>query len=170
MTFFISPFSEPSASAELNNFLKSHRIINVEKRLIDGDRGTGWVFLVEYTEPEVGKSAYAMSSKVDWRDVLNPSQFAVYDFLRKTRKEIGDRTKIPLYGILSNEQLALMVQNPPKTKEDFLKIKGVNEQKYKQWGEIFIKAIEKVLVSAEEAIKNTTNEAETSADSQLNLF
>ena len=41
MTFFISPFSEPSSSAELNNFLKSHRIINVEKRLIDGERGTG---------------------------------------------------------------------------------------------------------------------------------
>ena len=30
---------------------------------------------------------------------------------------------------LSNEQLDLMAQNPPKTKEDFLKIKGVNEQK-----------------------------------------
>ena len=29
---------------------------------------------------------------------------------------------------LSNEQLALMAQNIPKTKEDFLKIKGVNEQ------------------------------------------
>ena len=112
MTFFISPFSELSASAELNNFLKSHRIINVEKRLIDGERGTGWVFLVEYTDVEGGKSAYTMSSKVDWRDVLNPSQFAVYDFLRKTRKEIGDKTKIPLYGIFSNEQLALMAQNP----------------------------------------------------------
>ena len=81
MTFFISPFSEPSSSAELNNFLKLHRIINVEKRLIDGERGTGWVFLVEYTENEGGKSAYTMSSKVDWWDVLNPSQFAVYDFL-----------------------------------------------------------------------------------------
>ena len=58
-----------------------------------------------------------MSSKVDWGDVLNPSQFAVYDFLRKTRKEIGDKTEIPLYGILSNEQLALMAQNPLKKKK-----------------------------------------------------
>lgn len=65
MTFFISPFSEPSSSAELNNFLKSHRIINVEKRLIDGERGTGWVFLVEYTENEGGKSAYTMSSNLN---------------------------------------------------------------------------------------------------------
>ena len=52
---------------------------------------------------------------------------------------------------MSNEQLALMAKNPPKIKEDFLKIKGVNEQKYKQWEEIFIKAIEKALVSAEES-------------------
>ncbi|MCQ2591282.1 MAG: HRDC domain-containing protein [Treponema sp.] len=148
-TFFLSPFSEPSATAELNNFLKSHRIINVEKRLIDGERGTGWVFLVEYSDNEGTRSSYTMSSKVDWRDVLNPSQFAVYDLLRKKRKEIGDRTKMPLYGILSNEQLALMAQNPPRTKEDFLKIKGVNETKYKQWGETFIKTIEQALLSVE---------------------
>ena len=73
--------------------------------------------------------------------------------MRKTRKEIGDKTKIPLYGILSNEQLALMAQNPPKTKEDFLKIKGVNEQKYKQFGEIFLSAIQKALLTTEEAEK-----------------
>ena len=151
MTFFISPFSEPSATAELNNFLKAHRIINVEKRLIDGDRGTGWVFLVEYTDFEGGKSSYVMSSKIDWRDVLSPSQFAVYDMLRKKRKELGDKTKIPLYGILSNEQLALMAQNPPKCKEEFIKIKGVNELKYKQFGEFFLDAIKGVLLTTETA-------------------
>ena len=40
---------------------------------------TGWVFLVEDAKNEGGKSAYTMSSKIDWRNVLNPSQFAVYD-------------------------------------------------------------------------------------------
>lgn len=151
MTFFVSPFSEPSSHAELNNFLKSRRIINVEKRLIDGERGTGWMFLVEYSDNEGAKQSYTMSSKIDWRDVLNPSQFAVYDLLRKKRKEIGERTKIPLYGILSNEQLALMAQNPPKTKEDFIKIKGVSEQKYKQFGEVFLETIKSALLSAEQA-------------------
>lgn len=92
-----------------------------------------------------------MSSKIDWRDVLNPSQFAVYDLLRKKRKEIGERTKIPLYGILSNEQLALMAQNPPKTKEEFIKIKGVSEQKYKQFGEEFLETVKSAMLSAEQA-------------------
>lgn len=148
------------------------------------------MFLVEYTENEGGKSAYTMNSKVDWRDVLNPSQFAVYDFLRKTRKEIGDKTKIHLYEILSNEQLALMAQNPPKKKEDFLKIKGVNEQKYKQFGEIFLKAIETALLSQvkvetvistgssigidksnpEEATEVISNKSENFAESQPDIF
>jgi len=48
VSFFISPFGERTVTEELNIFLRSHRIINVEKRLIDGERGTGWVFLVEY--------------------------------------------------------------------------------------------------------------------------
>lgn len=53
----------------------------------------------------------------------------------------------------------------------------MNEQKYKQWGEIFIKAIEKALVSAEESetedsTYSTTaiEKAENSADSQPDIF
>ena len=46
--FFISPFGEVSVCDELNLFIRSHRIVNVEKRLIDGERGTGWLFLVEF--------------------------------------------------------------------------------------------------------------------------
>ena len=41
VTFFVSPFGEKTVTEELNSFLRSHRIINVEKRLIDGERGTG---------------------------------------------------------------------------------------------------------------------------------
>ncbi len=162
MTFFISPFSEPSSHAELNIFLKSHRIINVEKRLIDGERGTGWVFLVEYSDNEGTKSSYNnTSSKVDWREVLPPQQFAIYELLRAKRKEISDNTRIPVYGIFSNEQLALMAQNPPKNKDEFLKIKGINEAKCKQWGETFLKVIKDALPPAENqnpASENTEKE------------
>ena len=123
--------------------------MNVEKKLIDGERGTGWVFLVEYSDFEGGKNQYTMSAKIDWRDVLNPAQFALYDVLRKTRKDIGDKTKIPLYGIFSNEQLALMAQAIPKNKQEFLKIKGVSEQKFNQFGEAFLSAINSAMLTAE---------------------
>ena len=44
---------------------------------------------------------------------------------------ISDKAKIPLYGILSNEQLALMAQ------------KIHQKQKYKQFGDVFISAVQK---------------------------
>ena len=52
---------------------------------------------------------------------------------------------------MSNEQLALMAQNPPKKKEDFIKIKGVSEQKYKQFGEEFLETIKSAMLLAEQA-------------------
>lgn len=48
--FFIPPFFKLSAGAEFNNFSKSHQIINVEKRLIDDEHSTDWIFLVECTD------------------------------------------------------------------------------------------------------------------------
>ena len=74
--------------------------------------------------------------------------FAVY---QNAYKNGGDKTKMPLYGIFSNEQLALMAQNPPTTKEAFMKIKGVTEQKFNQFGEVFLNVIKKALLSAQTA-------------------
>jgi hypothetical protein len=56
-SFFISPFGEKSVTEELNDFLRSHRIVNVEKKLIDSERGTGWAFLVEYGNEGGGKTS-----------------------------------------------------------------------------------------------------------------
>jgi len=71
-SFFISPFGEKTVTDELNAFLRSHRIVNVEKRLIDGERGTGWVFLVEYGSEGTKTASNAPSQRVDYREVLNP--------------------------------------------------------------------------------------------------
>ena len=113
-TFFVSPFGENTVCDELNRFLASHRILNVEKRLIDGERGTGWLFLVEYgaeTKPQNQNSP-----RVDYREVLNDQEYA------------------------ANEHLVGMVKNPPKTIKDILTINGVGEARAKQFGEAFLKA------------------------------
>ena len=111
VSFFVSPFGEKTVTDELNNFLRSHRIVNVEKRLIDGERGTGWVFLVEYGT-EGGKNASnASSQRIDYREVLNPVEYALFDKLRILRKEIAEKSGIPVYAVFTNDQLAGMVKN-----------------------------------------------------------
>ena len=138
-SFYVSPFGERSVTDELNAFLRSHRIVHVEKRLIDGERGTGWLFLVEYGGVEGGKgSSGGGSQRVDYREVLNAAEFEMFDKLRVHRKEIAEKQGIPVYAVFTNDQIAAMIKKPPKTASDLLSIAGVGEARVKQYGEAFL--------------------------------
>jgi len=136
-SFFISAFSEKSVTDELNLFLRSHRIVNVEKKLIDGERGTGWVFLIEYGNMD-SKSGSVSSQRIDYREVLNPVEYALYDKLRDLRKQIAEKSGVPIYAVFTNDQLAGMIKKPPKTVKDLLSISGIGESRVKQYGETFL--------------------------------
>ena len=140
VSFFVSPFGERSVTDELNDFLRSHRIVNVEKRLIDGERGTGWVFLIEYgAEGSKNTSNASQSSqRIDYREVLNADEYAFFEKLRALRKEFADKSGVPVYAVFTNEQLAGMIKNPPKTAKDLLSITGIGEARVKQYGEAFL--------------------------------
>ena len=138
VSFFVSPFGEKSVTDELNTFLRSHRIVNVEKRLIDGERGTGWVFLVEYGTEGSKNTSGASFQRIDYREVLNAAEYALFDKLRNVRKEIADKSGIPVYAVFTNEQLAAMVKKPPKTAKDLLSIAGIGEARVKQYGGAFL--------------------------------
>ncbi|MDR1787307.1 MAG: HRDC domain-containing protein [Treponema sp.] len=143
-SFFISPFGEPSICDELNAFLKSHRIVNVEKRLVDGERGTGWLFLVEYGQevknsysPQQGQS----QPRVDYRDVLSDQDFALFDKARQLRKSLSEKQGLPAYAVFTNEQLAAMIKNKAKTVKDIASIPGVGDAKVRQYAGVFLKLI-----------------------------
>jgi superfamily II DNA helicase RecQ len=138
-TFFISPFGEAGVCDELNKFLSSNRIVDVEKRLIDGERGTGWLFLVEYGNENKTLQTSTSSSRIDYREILNEQEFALYDKLRQLRKSISDEQKVPPYVVFNNEQLASMVKSPPASVKDIAKLPGVGEAKVKQYGARFLR-------------------------------
>jgi superfamily II DNA helicase RecQ len=158
-SFFISPFGEKSVTDELNVFLRSHRIVNVEKRLIDGERGTGWVFIIEYGNEGGGnKNAPNASQRVDYREVLSADEYALFDKLRSLRKELADKSGIPVYAVFTNDQLAGMVKKRPKTVKDLLSITGIGEARSKQYGEAFLR-----LFISEKTEGTASNETEEPA-------
>jgi superfamily II DNA helicase RecQ len=130
--FFVSPFGEKSVTDELNAFLRSHRIVNVDKKLIDGERGTGWVFLIEYGTGDGKNTPNTQTQRVDYREVLNAAEYALFDKLRNLRKELAEKSGIPVYAVFTNDQLAAMVKKPPKTAKDMLAIAGIGEARVKQ--------------------------------------
>ena len=48
---------------------------------------------------------------MDYREVLNPEQFAAFVKLRTLRQTISKEEAVPVYVIFTNEQLAAMGQN-----------------------------------------------------------
>lgn len=147
--FFVSPFGETTVCDELNQFLKSHRIVNVEKRLIDGERGTGWLFLVEYGSER--KPQAVGGQRIDYREVLNEQEYAFFDRLRQVRKTIAEQQGIPVYAVFTNEHLAGMVKKPPKTLKDILALPGVGEARVKQYGQAFIQVCLEITGKIDEA-------------------
>jgi superfamily II DNA helicase RecQ len=139
-SFFISPFGEKTVCDELNAFLKSTRIVNVEKRLIDGDRGTGWVFLVEYGGEHKTQSNTS-SQRIDYREILTAQEYALFDKLRQIRKDLAEKQGIPVYAVFTNDHLANMVKTRPTTLKAIAALPGVGEARVKQYGEVFLKAL-----------------------------
>lgn len=148
--FFVSPFSETTAVDELNTFLAGNRIINVEKQLIDSDRGTGWVFLVEYaTQSSPGKPAG--QQKIDYREILSAHEFARYDHLRQVRKQQAELHGVPVYAIFTNDHLAAMAKNLPQHMKEIAALPKVGNARVQTYGTVFLDACQELASGGHEA-------------------
>jgi hypothetical protein len=90
----VSPFGEESVCDDLNRFLTSHRIVNIEKRLIDGERGTGWLFLVEYGS-EI-KTQGQNNPRIDYREVLNEQEYSLMPLLPMSISRVWKNLFVPV--------------------------------------------------------------------------
>lgn len=68
-------------------------------------------------------------------------KFKLYTALKGFRRKIAKEENIPLYMVFKNDTLIDMSKKMPQSKEEMLKIVGVNEDKYEKYGERFLKKI-----------------------------
>jgi len=126
-----------AAESELNGFLRSHRVLFVERHFVaDGSRSF-WTVCVEYLDGGGGASAQsngARKKRVDYMEVLPPEEFAVFARLRETRKKLAEAEAVPPYVVFTDEQLAAMVTGKVNSVAGLRKIDGVGEAKAKKYG------------------------------------
>ena len=109
--FFLIPVRQSvPAEEELNRFLRSHRVLNVDRRWVDEGSESFWSFCVDYLETgQDGRAAQGGASergRVDYREVLSPEQFALFVKLRALRQGIANDEAVPVYMVFTNEQVA----------------------------------------------------------------
>jgi superfamily II DNA helicase RecQ len=138
--FFLVPTRCPEpAQAELNGFLRAHRILSVDRRWVDRGEDSFWALCVDYLEGSNAQGGMRESrggtrTKVDYRERLNPEDFAVFARLRQLRKEIAQADAVPVYMVFTNEQLARMVQARAATKAALEEIAGVGDARIEKYG------------------------------------
>jgi superfamily II DNA helicase RecQ len=137
--FFTIPIHDAGqAEAELNSFLRSHKVLSVDRRWVEQGSSSFWSFCVDYLETSSGATSDGRQSvqrgKVDYKEVLSPEEFAVFARLREVRKAIAAAEAVPVYTIFTNEQLARMVQAKVVDRAGLEKIAGVGDARIDKYG------------------------------------
>jgi superfamily II DNA helicase RecQ len=128
-TFFIPVVDNGLGQEELNSFLRSKRVLAVEKAFT----GQGWSFCVEWLEG--GKPELSGKPRVDYKEVLSREEFALFSRLRDKRKELARRDGVQVYTIMTNEQLAGMVRLNVRDVNGLSRIEGIGESRIKKYGQ-----------------------------------
>lgn len=70
----------------------------------------------------------------------------MFERLRELRKTLAEQQGVPPYVIFSDRTLRELAASKPQTKSDMLRIHGIGEKKFEQYGEIFLECIAVVKV------------------------
>ena len=133
---------------DLNAFCASHRVASVDKALIQDGANSYWSICVGYHEG-TDKSVVARKGRIDYREVLNEADFAIFVRLRNLRKMLAEREGVPAYALFTNEQLAEMVTTRAASLADLQTIDGIGDAKSKKYGEAFLTELRQVYMATE---------------------
>ncbi len=139
--FFSIPVqNEAQANSELNSFLASHRVLSVERQLVQDGQQSFWAVCVTYGDQTSAPAERATSKKprVDYQEVLSPEDFAVYAKLRDLRRDLAAQAGAPVYALFTNEQLAAMVTGRVDSLTAMEKIEGVGKARVEKFGGNFL--------------------------------
>jgi superfamily II DNA helicase RecQ len=138
---FAIPAQDPaSAEEELNSFLRTHRVLSVDRQLVQRPESAFWAVCVQFLAGGAASDAGAGKTKerVDYKEVLSAEDFAVFARLRDLRKSIAEKEAVPPYTVFTNEQLAAMVSQKPRSIAALGRIDGIGESRLEKYGAVFL--------------------------------
>ena len=145
-TFIIPIKQSAEALEEANRFLRAHSILCTDRRFVENGENSFWSLAVEYLEGAqvAGGRPRAAASRIDYKEVLSPEDFAVFSRLRELRKQIAAADAVPVFTIFTNEQLAKLVTEKVDSKGAMRKIKGIGAATIDKYAERVLAALEEM--------------------------
>ncbi len=122
---------------DMNVFLRSKKILQVENQIVSNAQGSYWTFCIKYIEDL--NTTETTKAKVDYREVLDEATFKVFSHLREIRKKIAVDEGVPAYAVFTDEELSNIAKLEEITAANMLKIKGIGEKKVEKYAQRFEK-------------------------------
>jgi superfamily II DNA helicase RecQ len=133
--FTIPAFDDGGQLQALNAFMANHKVLEVEQKFFQNDKGAYWCFCVRFIDGvQVNQVPQPFKPKIDYKEVLNESQFAVFSLLRQCRKQLASEDAVPAYAVFTDEELAEMVKMPELNASKLIGIKGIGDKKIAKYG------------------------------------
>jgi superfamily II DNA helicase RecQ len=135
-TYSIPIIGGENMNEEMNVFLRSKRILQVENQVIQNDNTAFWVFCIKYIDENVSYERDKV--KTDYRKTLDEKVFPIFSKLREIRKEISTEEGVPAYAVFTDEELSNIAKLDEITTNKMLTIKGIGEKKVEKYGVKFV--------------------------------
>lgn len=152
--FFRIPVrGDPSTVEELNQFLRSHRILKVDKEWVERGANSFWAFCIDYWDGAAspGKGVSSESRiRIDYKEQLTPEQFEVFAKLRDWRKQVAQAEAVPVYTVFTNEQLAQMIQKRTVDRAGIESVAGVGDARITKYGDRLLAVLQSCFVTPTE--------------------
>jgi len=145
---FTIPVSDKGTyTEELNRFLRSHKILEVENQLVSDPNGHSWCFCVKYVSSQLPYQKKG-NIKIDYKNELDENTFKVFSKLREIRKQLAAEDAVPAYAIATDKELSEIAKLEKIEEKSLLTIRGFGEKKLEKYGNRLVKLLN----------ENTTNE------------
>lgn len=138
-TFKIPLGDSGETEDELNKFLRSHRVLKVERAFCL--EGSGYLAVcIEYmenTSSSDGNNSGGKNRK-DYTKDLSETELKRFELFKQKRREIATDKQLPAYMIFTDAELVRLVKQKQLDYENIMSIPEINKNRLKDFGVYFI--------------------------------
>lgn len=134
--FEISTCNQVEDEERLNAFLRTHKILKVDKEFYFYEGVGRWTLLVSYMEnlPSSMQLQSEKKPKIDYKQVLNDDIFLKFSRLRELRKRLAMDDAVPAYAVFTDAELAEIAKLENIIPSELHKINGIGDKRVEKYG------------------------------------
>ena len=139
--FFCIPIYGGEEEVSLNQFLSNHRVLEIDKKIVDINGNAMWSFCVKYIGDTQAWTSNKQKEKIDYKNKLSEEQFDVFSKLRAIRKVFATEEGLPAYAIFTDEELSLIASLESITEKNVGEISGIGVKKKERYASRILQAL-----------------------------